>query len=803
MDSNIGSVIDSITPEDGMGNPSAGSDGFDFNEYDSQEAPTSVVEPADNSGDSGVQPPDGNVGDANPQGDTGEPQVISEPNEELESAILALIDHYDIEEQMALESRARLLKLLDYYWQGIQNVFWNDSIGNFSVSQSIDLDDNEELPKIVNIYRPYGEAIIAALSASVPKTRFFPSDAEKEEDVLAAATYSKAAKKIQNDNGSVQLLTKALFVLWNQHFVAAYIYPEKSEKYGTYEKAVPTSPQTVSQDNYICPQCGAPMQPSANPISPSQCPQCGYVGQPFNDAQEVTQVVEEMKKANKTKICIELYGSLNVYVPAWVQKFADTPYVAFDKEIAEEQARDKYQNKENEIAASGDTGLYQRWARLPQIVQTGIYGIVTEKKRWFRPWAFKQLNPDRAALLAQAFPSGLYACKVNDILVEYKEENLDDCWVISEDPISNHIYTDPRGKSLVDIQDMTTDNVNITSDTIRYGIPITFVRSDAVDLKKLEQTRARPGDLIVAKPSSNGGSLNDQFFQTQMATLSDEVPGFQKQLEMYGQFVSGAYASIYGGALQNSGGTLGEYETSRNQSLQRLQLPWRMLADFFAKVDEKAANQYFENVDYDDVFVEPNGNSFKNVYIKLSEAMGSVGKVQTESSDQFPTTWVQQRDIIQNLLTLNNQEINQILGHFKNAPLTAQLIGIPGMYIPGQDDVDKQLYEIAILIKAAPQQMPNGATNQSGQAMLISTVPIDPQLDNDEIHIGVCQIYLKSPEGLAQKDTPGYQNIMAHMEEHQMHQQMMQMQMAQQQAQMSNQNQPPQGNGNESQPEGQ
>jgi hypothetical protein len=826
------------SPDMGGMPPDSGMEqGPQVNEYGTPEAPTSVVEypdpaeagilPDDGTGGMpGDIPPDTPIDEGIPQGPAVDPTV----NEELEAAINSLIDEYDNEEQMALESRARLLKLLDYYWQGVQNIFWNDTAGNYSVPQSIDLDDNEELPKIINIYKPYGEAIIAALSASVPKVRFFPEDADSEEDVLTAATFTKAAKKIQKDNGSEQLLAKALFTLWNQHFVAAYIYPETDAKYGKYSKTEET-PVDVPQDNYICPRCGSPLNPVPPPdmglgaqppdiqggaesvppemsgMPPPQetqtmCQNCGFVGLPFNDIQTVHDTVTKLKEGNKTRICVELYGSLNVYVPAWVKNFKDSPYLAFDEEKDESWAMERYENKKGEISSRGDTGEYQRWARLPQAVIGGTYALVTIKKRWYRPFAYNRLDEEQCNMLKAAFPDGMCATKVNDVLVEYKNENLEDCWAMTVNPTYNSIYAEPQGRSIVDIQDMISDNFNIISDTVRYGIPITFVRSDAIDTKKLEQTRARPGDMVAAKPSSSGGSLNDQFFQTQMARLSDEVPAFQKQLEQYGQFVSGAYASIYGGAIQGSGGTLGEYETSRNQSLQRLQLTWRMVSNFFVEVLKKAAYQYFDSVDYDEVMVEPNGNSFKNTYIKITQATGKVGQVEAEYSEQFPASWVQQRDIIQNLLTLNNEQINAVLGHFKNSPLINALIGVPELYIPGQDDVDKQLYEISLLVQGQPMpapmdpmQMQSMDPNQPPQ--MIPSVQIDPSVDDDEIHIGVCKIYLKSPEGLASKDTPGYANVQAHMEMHQQNQQMVMMQEMQQQAMMNPQPQPPGAKGNQ------
>lgn len=759
--------------------------------------------------------------------DAAQPEEILE---EIETALKALKDTYDQQEQPALESRMRLLKFLDFYWQGIQNIFWNDTLGDFSAPVQGDLNIEEALPKIVNIYKPYGESIIAALSSLTPKARFFPEDAEQEEDCFTAQAYSKIAKKIEKDNGSEQLLTKALYIDYNQHFILAHVYADTNKKYGTVKNEL-ENVETEEQDNWICPQCGGPREPATPDMMPQlppgippemaaqmqppvePCPNCGSPEPAFNDVKEVDRIVKSFTETNKTKICVDLYGSLNAFVPSWVKKQEETPFVAIDTEKDESWAKETYQNYADKISASEDKGLYQRWARLPEASLWGNYSLVTVSQRWYRPWSFNQLADDQAGLLKEKYPKGVYAIFVNDVLVSVTEEDLDDCIKITENPLYNSIYAQPRGYGMVDIQDMTTDNVNIVSDTIRFGIPITFVRSDAVDLQKLSQTQARPGDMIAAKPSI-AGSLNDQFFQTKTAQLSDEIPTFQKQLEQYAQFVSGAYASIYGGALQGSGGTLGEYESSKNQSLQRLQLDWRLISNWWVQVMLIACNQYVKNINYDDKMVDTSGPSYINTFIKQAELAGKVGRVEAEYSEAFPTSWSQKRDILQNLLTLGNEEINAILGHYRNTSQIKNLLGLQNLYIPGEDDVDKQLYEISLLIKQepipimAPEQtpmqqemgeVPNPEAPQPNQAPAQPTgfqpsIQADEAIDDHEIHVGVCKIWLKSPEGLAAKDTPAYQNVEAHLQMHQGILDMQMQQMMQQQAQMQGNAQSPQSN---------
>jgi hypothetical protein len=788
-----------------------------------------AIMPANEFGPEPGMPPEPDYPEGVPDDAAQAPQGIDPLTEE---AVKALKDTYDTQEQPALEARMRLLKFLDFYWQGIQNIFWNDTLGDFAAPIAADLNLEEALPKIVNIYKPYGESIIAALSALTPKARFFPEDAEQEEDCFTAQAYSKIAKKIEKDNGAEQLLTKALFIDYNQHFILAHVYPDTNKKYGVI-KTQNEMVETESVDNWICPDCGmerdpSPSMPPASPemmaeqelmVTPQDmCPNCGSPNPAFNDVQTQDRIVQQFTENNKTKICIDLYGSLNAFVPSWVKKQEETPYVAIDTEKDESWAKDTYPAYKDKIGASEDRGLYQRWARLPEASLWGNYSLVTVSQRWYRDWSYNCLDDEKAGLLKAKFPKGVYAIFINDVLVSVTDEDLDECIKITENPIYNSIYAQPKGYGMIDIQDMTSDNVNIVADTIRFGIPITFVRSDAVDLQKLSKTQARPGDMVAAKPSI-AGSLNDQFFQTKTAQLSDEIPAFQKQLEQYAQFVSGAYASIYGGALQGSGGTLGEYESSKNQSLQRLQLDWRLISSWWVHVMLIACNQYVKNIDYDDKMVDTAGPSYINTFIKQAELTGKVGRVEPEYSDQFPTTWSQKRDILQNLLTLGNEEINGILGHFKNVSTIKNLIGLQNLYIPGEDDVDKQLYEISLLVKQQPIPMAPPDQTQMQQEMgevqnpeaapvqqqmpqgngFLPSIEADAEIDEHEVHIGVCKIWLKSAEGLAQKGTPGYQNVEAHMQMHQQIQQMQMQQMMQQQMMMQGNAQPPQSNTPENQ----
>lgn len=671
------------------------------------------------------------------------------PDFDVEEALKALVDSYDLREQPVRETRARMLKLLDYYWQGIMNVFWDNVAKDYRAVTEAELNEDEELPKIVNIYTAYGESIIAALSNATPKVTYFPQNAESYDDVITAKTFSKLSKLIERDNQGELMLMKALFNIYNGGIVCAELCTE--DDYSKPKVKVQGQPQT--QENItnvpICPECG--QQETPGPDGSINCPTCGYQGSPVMDQKvELSEKAEEAEK-NAKKVTINLYGPLYFYVPAHVRNQADTPMVGIDYEVDENTAKHTYDNIKDQIHGTNIADSYLRWTRLSsQYIDQSSSHLVTIRKRWFRPCAFHELNDEQATQLLQMFPKGVYVTLVNDVVAEYAEEELDDCVVLSENPLYNDIYGQPLGRRGVDTQDMTTDVVNLTRDTIAQGIGITFASPTVLDFQKFKQTRARPGDVFPTKPNL-GENISQSFFQTKTAVLSDEVNAFDRRLQEYGQFVFGAYPSIYGGVMQGSGGTLGEYEASRNQALQRLQLSWRTIGNWWCRMMHKATFRYVQAMEGDIPFVQQTGDTFINVWIKQSELKGSIGHVLPEYNEQFPLSWAQKKDVIQQLLTLNNPELNAILARPENAGLIAEVIGIPEIHVPGDTARNKQLYEIGQMLQGIPQQP-------------------EMYVDDDEDHVDVLKEFMNSEMGIAIKEQNPQvyglfqQHLMAHLQ---------------------------------------
>jgi hypothetical protein len=166
---------------------------------------------------------------------------------------------------------------------------------------------------------------------------------------------------------------------------------------------------------------------------------------------------------------------------------------------------------------------------------------------------------------------------------------------------------------------------------------------------------------------------------------------------------------------------------------------------------QKAVVRYIKEMEDDVAFVEKSGNTYLNIWIRLAETQGSIGRVEPEMNEQFPMSWGQKKDIIQNLLTLSNDAINQVLMRPENSGLIAGVFGLTEMFIPGQEDRNKQLWEISQFIKG---------------------IPIEPEMmvDDHEVHQLILLEYMNGEYGIALKNTaPQIYDIMnQHLQQHMM-----------------------------------
>ena len=690
-------------------------------------------------------------------------------SKEAQDALMRLVDDYEREDDESRAAYLREWKLMEHFWNDNQHNVWSEIAQDWRPIESYGADDDLDLegfePKTVNIYKAHGESVIAAMSTGVPVVRFFPDDADSQDDIATAKVYSHASELIQRRNKAFLILIKVLYTLWNQGFAGAYNFSRKEPKLGTVVQPLVGMMKNKKKDVY-CENCATdlPDVPSA------QCPNCDYIGPPVVDEyeEEIPGVVgqEEHVRINEE---IRVYSPLFFRIPYRATAQDECSYLTLDTEQDAGSVINTFLETipdiRDKIQPTTDDTKYDRWAR-NLTNQISLPNLVTVRQRWVRNWALHNIGDEAARNeLLQKFPNGVYFIQAGEEFLVAVDENLDDHWTITINPTSPHIVTKASGASLKQIQEMTNELVTMTLDNIEHGTPMTFMDSEILNIRKFKDSRTAPGMVYPVKVPP-GSNLSNYVHETRPATLSEEVRHFEEGLREYGQFVSGAFPSIYGGVIAGGSGTAKEYEQSRAQALQRLQITWRTVNEFWVELISKATKDYLQNLTYDERFVKPQGNSgFINVWIRKSDITGKIGEVIPESSESFPLSSAQKRDVLMSFLQMKNPMLEAALFHPENVSLLAQTVGFPDIYIPGDDDRSKQLNELAELLAGQPVPSMDPA---SGQPIMMPSVMPDTEVDNHPVHMQTIQAFAVSEVGQqVMKENPmGYQNMIAHFKMH-------------------------------------
>lgn len=725
-------------------------------------------------------------------------EVLSEkPGQESEllyeteeaKTLLNLIQQYDKTEEFVRLAQVKKWRRHMHYWNGLQYLAWDEMAHDWMTAEDILENDPQAdidpalYAKVVNVYKAHGEIFVGALTSGVPSVRFFPKDADAHDDVVSAKAHTKLAEIVQKQNRARLLLMKAIFIAWNQGLVAAYNENKTDYRFGKIDVPDYQDVPVTTRDHY-CPSCGFQLgseqfqadelNPQGPMMSQQPCPGCGMDVQPEPEDTTTTQKTQVGTKSEpKNRECIEIYGPLNVKLPVWVRDQNSTPYLILETEEPIAMMREIYPEIADKIQATSYPDTYDKEARVPSAYKNDFpREICTVQRCWLRPWAFNLWSGlatrEKCDELKSKYPEGCYVVIINkQFVAEILADKLDDHWTLTEQPLSEILHAEPVGAPVMSIQDMTNELTNLTLETVEFGIPETFADSSVLDFDQYGKQESRPGQISPATLPSGGQNLGSGFFTLKPATLSREIEPFADRLTEMGQFVQGTYPSIFGGTQESGGGTAREYELSKSSALQRLATTWIILQEWWAKVIQKSTRSYAKNMKSDELQVQQKGTSFINVWIKKADLAGELSENEPEISEAFPLSWSQKREVILSLIQMKDPDVAEVIRHPENAGLIASLIGLPDLYIPGDDSRTKQLYEIAELVVSEPHEIPPNPMSPNGT--LLSTVQVVPELDDHAIEAEICKAWLRSEVGLdaKQNNAAGYANVLAHLREHQ------------------------------------
>lgn len=694
---------------------------------------------------------------------TTEPEEITEVDnhhnldDKLVAALKYLVDKYEREDSNVRKQQVRQWKKNEEFWHGIQYIFWSETRQDWVAPTELNFFEQEEgregvdgpfYDNVINIFRAHGEAVIAALGAQVPTVRFPPDDADDDDDLLTSRTFNKISDLIDRHNQVKCLQLMTLFQMWNQGNVYWYHASKADKAFGI------TQTERFKNCN-CCENCGT-QDPIKDDIKiPVLCPQC-------MGPMKIEPVLDGFDEAPKSRVIVKSFGGLFVKIPSRAMTQADCSYLILSQDQPKPFLQDVYEHIEDKIDNDYvDKDSYERSARSPSAYSDFSTGTsnndnATHRQVWMRTWALNGLPSsmkEEKLKLKKMFPNGIYVAYVGTTYAESRNEDMDKYWTVVKCGLSTHIHADPIGQPLISPQELRNSILNLTVETIEQGIPAGFADPDVLNFDAYSKHEARPGMIYPAKPKANQ-NLAESFHESDRATLSQEVGIFSERLDKDAQFVVGSFPSLYGGPGEGKSRTLGEYQQSRQQALQRLSIVWSLFCISWAKLKEKCVHLYVENMIEDERFVTPDPHkkeNYVNVWIKRSEMMGKVGQVEPESGDTFPVSQSAKQALFFKLLEMNNEFINAALFDPENRRDIADLTGFTELEIPGENQRLKQVGEINDIIKGI-------------------AVTIDPLVDEHPIHISTCKNFLVGQIGLDLKKTSPdiYKAIVQHLQAHNM-----------------------------------
>jgi hypothetical protein len=613
--------------------------------------------------------------------------------ERLQEALRRLVLQFSTESEASRRQEIRRIKQAHQFWRGLQYLWWDERDQNWHLPFEQKLMNGssiEDMPRyefVTNIYQAFGLSLIAVLSQDVPRVRFFPSSAQVEEDVSAAKAATEVAGLVERNNRIGNLIVDEAFNLWTDGKAGAYVrFVVDGQRFGFHpETEVGTREVKIGDDTYVCPECGAETEASAdqpatsgegsdgtqaNSRSASKdvsddaggdtgkagvvCSNCGGVltEEDFVAIETITVPAAQTRlRVPNGQEVITIVGGLELKTPPWANDTHEYPYLQWNMEVHQARLRAAYPHAADKIGPPVASGAqeYERLARLSQsqggpLTEGGDFNInlITFQRTWLRPWAFFALD-DKALRdeLLQLFPDGAYVALAGDVYCESRNENMDDHWrVLHALPGDGSSGRPALGDALISVQERFNTLSNLQIETYEYGIPPIYADSEVLDFDSLQGQTAEPGAHYPAR-AKPGQSLGAGFFQPEPAEVPPDLAEHAANLMgPVAQFLTGAFPALFGGSMANNDTAAG-YSMARDQAMGRIGLVWRRMKFFHADIMLLAVDCFRRNRPNDvEVTLMGAGSAFESKWIRLADLKGNLFSY-PETDEQYPTLWSQ------------------------------------------------------------------------------------------------------------------------------------------------------------------
>jgi len=619
-----------------------------------------------------------------------------------------------------------------------------------------------------NIYRGYCRKLEAVIGNRMPNAIAVPDNPQDESAIRATESANAAALKIRFMCDLEAKCLYQVFSLFNYGTGFWHLDWEiDGQKYGTKpQESMSAGQAPLGDGGFNCPQCAAttPAADPSNPQPPANCPQCQS---PLSMQNFQSPTIGDVPQKTITQVPngqlnITFHDSTEVITVLDMEAIdQDTPWLRMERTCHKAKLMKLFGNK---IKKNGEDSAYSQYAQSIRSAMASPIGLVRPVKdnQWVR--ADTWLNSDMYLMLSDAdaqkmmtenFPQGCVITEVKGGIVDIKAEALHEHWDYCKPEPSNRIIGDPLGDDWIQAQDLYSNYLNQTSETLERSNQPMLVDVTRIDIQALQMHRTNPGEVIPAvRPA--GGSLSDLMYQPEPVQISEQIAPFIQGIMDVAMQDSGLLEAIWGGGDAEEP-TARQAELKKNAALMQLGVVWTQIRKCLERLYLKGCRilgQYEEGIQS---FAKKNQfGTYSSLPITMSDLKD--GKFHFEADEAVPMTWGQQRDLLMWFLDKPQELLQQFgMNDPLNIPEQKRLLGMPGERVPLLDDRQKCMGVIDELATSAPVPGPPDPTTGAPGPMQSSIQP--DWEDNVQFNVACVKAYLIVNPTLKTENAQGYQNI--------------------------------------------
>lgn len=417
----------------------------------------------------------------------------------------------------------------------------------------------------LNIFQPFALSIISLLSSNKMTVKFWPENSHRAEDIEASKKHDLVYRNFQRSERHHAQLVKAIYHLWCDGTFGSYIRTVyDGDRFGYMdEPIVEHVPQEIGPPSWQCVICGAPAEAPGfcvNPECGAPLPEQPNVPAPMANLPKIV----DYEKVPRGRTVRDIVGGLELLLPPTSEEMWEFPYLIRRRIVPKSTVRAAYEEMSKEIGTRGEgdfndsvTMTLERRAQIQAALGTTVENRTLPMQQmdhvyysecWLRRTAFfQEEDDDTRREMLETFPDGVCVVTADDLFLEARSEKMDDHWRICHALPGKGQLREPIGGSLVQIQEICNDLINMIRDTIEFTMPMTFVNQQVFDIRKLGRASNAAGMMFNATPQG-GRSLSDGFYQTQPGQVSQYAIVLLNDLRTtWAQFLSGAFPAAYGG----------------------------------------------------------------------------------------------------------------------------------------------------------------------------------------------------------------------------------------------------------------